>query len=145
MTHALTLSRPHSASETGLRLVVVVGLVIDAIVHLQLAGTYDLAAPAGIGEGNLFRIEAVAALLVAAAVLLTGSRYAYAAGFLTAGGGLLLLIVYRYFEVPAFGPIPSMYEPLWFGKKTFTAVAQGIAAVAALCAFFVPRQSAERA
>lgn len=145
MTHALTLSRPHSVTETGLRLIVVAGLAVDAIVHLLLAGRYDLAAPAGIGEGNLFRAEAVAALIVAVIVLLTGSRYGYAAAFLVAGGGLLLLVVYRYFEVPAFGPIPSMYEPLWFGKKTFTAVAQGVAAVAALCAFFVPTQSAERA
>ena len=55
------------------RLVIAAGLAVDAYVHLNLASTY---AEAGglVNEGVLFRVEAVAALLAAAAVAVTGRR-----------------------------------------------------------------------
>ena len=46
------------------------GLGVDAVIHLQLAAQYQLAAPGGIGQGNLFRIQAIAAALAALWVLL---------------------------------------------------------------------------
>jgi hypothetical protein len=120
------------AAEIVLRLVVVAGLAVDAVVHLRLAPGYQLADPAGIGQGNLFRVEAAVAALVALLVLGTGSRLGYALAFVVAASALAAVVLTRYVEVPAFGPIPSMYEPVWFGQKTVSAVAEGIAAVAAL-------------
>ena len=101
-------------------------------MHLQLAPDYQLAAPAGIGQGNLFRIEAVAAVLVALWVLVRPSRLSFAAAFLVAASALAAVLLYRYVDVPAFGPIPSMYEPVWFPEKTLSAVAEAVAAGAAL-------------
>jgi hypothetical protein len=42
------------------------------------------------------------------------------------------VLLYRYVDVPALGPIPSMYEPLWFPEKTLSAVAEAVATLAAL-------------
>ena len=115
-----------------LRLLVVACLVVDAIVHLRLAHGYQLAQPGGIGQGNLFRIEAVVALLVALAVLVLGNRLAFLAAFLVAGSAFVAVVLYRYVDVPSFGPLPSMYEPVWFGQKTISAVAEGVGALLAL-------------
>ena len=124
------------------RLVTVAGLAVDAVIHLQLAPVYQLAAPGGIGQGNLFRIEAVLALLAAVIVLLRPTRIGYAAAFAIATGGLVAVLLYRYIDVPALGPIPSMYEPLWFAKKTVTAVAEAAAAGSALTGLLRRPQSA---
>ena len=101
-------------------------------MHLRLAPDYQLAAPAGIGQGNLFRIAAVAAILAALWVLIRPSRLSFAVAFLVAASALVAVVLYRYVDVPAFGPIPSMYEPIWFPEKTLSAIAEAVAAVAAL-------------
>jgi hypothetical protein len=120
----------------------VAGLVVDAVTHLQLASVYQMAAPGGIGQGNLFRVEAVLALLAAVFLLVSPSRIAYAAAFAVAAGGLAAVLLNRYLDVPALGPIPSMYEPLWFAKKTATAVAEAGAAAGALTGLLSRTQSA---
>ncbi len=129
-------------TDIALRAVTAAALIVEAVIHLQLAADYQLAAPAGIGQGNLFRIEAAAAVLAALWVLVSGSWKAYAAALLVAAGGLGAVLLYRYYQVPAFGPIPSMYEPLWYFKKNVTAVAEAIATVTALIGFLLVRQSA---
>jgi hypothetical protein len=55
------------------------GLALSAIIHLQLVPGYQQAAPGGLGQGTLFLIQAGAAVLAAAFVLLKGSRTAFAA------------------------------------------------------------------
>ena len=116
-----------------LRLLAPTALAINAVVHLQLAPYYQEAVPGGIGQGNLFRIEAAAAILAGLYVLIRGSRPAYATALVVAGGGLVAVLLYRYIDVPAIGPIPAMYEPVWFYQKSLSAVAQaagvGLAAV----------------
>jgi hypothetical protein len=120
-----------SVAAIGLRVLVAAALAVDAVVHLRLASDYQLAAPGGIGQGNLFRIEAVVAIAVGLFVLVIGNRAAYAAAFLVAASALGAVLVYRYIDVPAIGPIPSMYEPLWFFQKSLSAVAEGAGAVLA--------------
>lgn len=120
--------------ELVLRALVVAGLVVDAVVHLRLAGGYQQGQPGGLGEGNVFRIESVVALLVALYVLLRGSRTAYLLAALVGLSALAAVVLYRYVEVPAFGPIPTMYEPVWFFQKSLSAVAEGVAGVLALVA-----------
>lgn len=109
-----------------LRLLAATGLLIDAVIHLRLADRYDANA-ATISQGTLFRAEAAAAALALTLVLLwrrpLGDLYAWT----VAAAGLAALLLYRYADVGAFGPLPDMYEPLWFTDKTLTACAQGAA------------------
>ncbi|MDX6325977.1 MAG: hypothetical protein QOK15_2331 [Nocardioidaceae bacterium] len=133
-----------SVAAVALRVLVAAALAVDAVVHLRLAADYQLAAPGGIGQGNLFRIEAAVAVAVGLYVLLTGSRTAYTAAFLVTASALTAVLVYRYIDVPSIGPIPSMYEPLWFFQKSLSAVAEGAGALlaaggVALTTFAAPR------
>ena len=127
--------------DVALRAVTAAGLLIDAIVHVQLAANYQLAAPAGIGQGNLFRIEAVFAIVALLLVLAHGSRTAYLVAFSVAAGGLGAILLYRYYQIPAIGPIPAMYEPVWFLKKSLSAVSEAIATVTAVIGFLGAGQS----
>ena len=136
--------RPTSIVGLGLRLLTVAGLVVDAVIHIHLAPGYQFAAPGGIGQGNLFRIEAALAIVAALGVLLRPARATYAAAFLVAAGGLAAVLLYRYVDVPAVGPIPSMYEPVWFGEKSLSAVAEGVSALAALISLLSARADRAR-
>lgn len=119
------------ASDIVLRVLVAAALAVDAFVHLTLAPNYQLAAPGGIGAGNVFRIEAVVAIVAALYVLIRGRRLSYAVALLVAFTALVAVIIYRYVEVPPIGPIPAMYEPVWFFQKTMSAVAEAIGALLA--------------
>ncbi len=39
-----------------------------------------------------------------------------------------------YVDLPAIGPLPAMYEPLWFPEKAVSAAAEALAAVLAALA-----------
>lgn len=114
----------------ALRLVAVAGLSIDVWVHATLESQY-----AGLGgtltQGRLFGAEAVAAGVIALWLLLTGSRWAWAATFLIAASALGAVLLYRYVDVGALGPLPNMYEPAWYFRKTLSAYAEAAAALAA--------------
>lgn len=130
------VSRSPSAStgskpEIALRVIVVAALVLDAVVHLRLVSGYQAGQPAGIGTGNVFRIASTLAIVAALWVLLRGSRAAYAAAFAVAFSAVVAVVLYRYVDVPQLGPIPPMYEPIWFFEKTLSAVAEGVGAIAA--------------
>lgn len=118
-------------SDMALRLVTAAALFIDAGVHIHLAPGYQAGNPAGIGQGNLFLLESAAAILAALYVLLRGSRPAYAGAFVVALSALAAVFLYRYVDVPAFGPFPAMYEPVWFAEKSLSAVAEAAGAVLA--------------
>jgi hypothetical protein len=113
--------------ELAFRLLVAAGLLIDAAVHAHLSGRYQQAQPGGIGEGTLFAVEAASAVGAAAYLLLRHSRPAYLLAALVGIGGLAVLLLYRYFSLPAFGPIPAMYEPIWYPEKVLSAAAEGVA------------------
>lgn len=115
-----------------LRLVVVSGLGVDAYVHFDLAAGYQLAAPGGVGGGTLFRLEATAALLAGLWVLFRGTKRAFLSAATVAILGVIAVVLYRYADLPGVGPLPSMYEPVWYPEKTLSAVAEGVAAVAAV-------------
>jgi hypothetical protein len=120
----------------ALRVLVAACLVTDAVVHLRLASQYALAsAPGHLSEGLLFRVESIAALAVALLVLVLGNRATYAAAFVVAGSAFLAVMLFRYVDVPAFGPLPSMYEPIWFRQKTISAVAEGVGTVLSVIGF----------
>lgn len=113
------------------RLLVGAALFIDAVVHFSLAANYQMAAPGGIGAGNIFRIQAVLAVLAAIYVLARGSRPAFILAGIVAITAFAAVMVYRYVDVPALGPIPAMFEPVWFAAKTLSAIAEAAGAVLA--------------
>ncbi|MHA7224175.1 hypothetical protein ACX80S_17975 [Arthrobacter sp. RHLT1-20] len=124
-----------------LRAGVAAGLVVSAVIHVQLAPGYQQAAPDGIGQGSLFLIQAGAAALAAVFVLLNGSRTAFAAAAVVALSSLAAVILYRYVQVPVLGPVPSMYEPVWYTAKTITAVAEAAAGALAMAGYVLRRKT----
>lgn len=120
-------------SRAGLafRGLIALALVVDAVVHLHLASGYQLSAPSGMGAGNLFRLEALVAIAAALFVLARGSRTSYAVALLVASSALAAVLLYRYVNVPAFGPLPAMYEPVWFLEKSLSAAAEAMGAIVA--------------
>ncbi|HVY11445.1 MAG TPA: hypothetical protein VHB18_14995 [Mycobacteriales bacterium] len=126
------LSRYDGPVDVALRLLTAAGLVIDAIVHLDFAGRYD---PIGgtLSQGDVFRIESSVALLLALLLLVAPWRRSiFLAAFLVAGSAFGGVVLYRYVNVGPIGPVPNMYEPIWFGQKTLSAYAEAVAAIAAL-------------
>lgn len=114
-----------------LRLAAALGLAIDAGVHANLAPRYD-AVSASISQGTLFRIEAGAAALAVVLVLLWRRRPGDVFALLTAAAGIAALLVYRYVDVGKLGPLPNMYEPVWFSDKVWALIGQALAVLALL-------------
>jgi hypothetical protein len=121
------------------------GLLLDAVVHFHLAGAYSGVRTDLVSEGDLFRVEATVAAIVAVALLIRPRRYTAAAAFLVAAAGVIAVVVTGYVNVGAVGPLPNLYDPSWYAEKTLSAVAEGIAAAAALLLFVLLHQGARRA
>jgi hypothetical protein len=122
-----------------LRLLTAAGLAVDAYVHADLAATYDPVTKT-ISQGDLFRIEAGAAALAALLVVLFGTRllvWAYA--LLVAAAGLGAVLLYHYVDVGAVGPLPNMYDPIWYPEKTASAVAEATATLTAVAGLLLVR------
>ncbi len=126
--------------ELLLRLIAALALAYDAYSHWDLAPTYDGIA-GDISQGTLFRIEAVLAAVAAVAVLLVRRKIVWFGAFLVAAGGLAALLLYRYVNVGAIGPLPNMYEPAWYTEKTWSAISMAVASVALLILLLLPRRS----
>lgn len=120
---------------------VAAGLVVSAVIHVQLAPGYQQAAPGGIGQGTLFLVQAGTAALAAVFVLLRGSRMAFAVAAVVAFSSLAAVILYRYVQVPAIGPLPSMYEPVWYTAKVITAIAEAAAGALAVTGYALLHKS----
>ncbi|MEV2212371.1 hypothetical protein AB0H86_13090 [Streptomyces sp. NPDC050997] len=120
-----------------LRLLTAAGLAVDAYVHADLAATYDQVNRT-IGQGDLFRVEAGAAALAALLLVVLGTRplvWAYA--LLVAAAGLGAVLLYRYVDVGTLGPLPDMYDPLWYPEKTASALAEATATFTAAAGLFL--------
>jgi hypothetical protein len=122
--------RPHLLAWAA-RLVTAGGLAADAFVHADLAGRYDPIRQS-ISQGNLFRVEAGVAALAALLIVVIARRETYAFAFVVAASALGAILLYRYVNVGTLGPLPNMYEPVWFTEKVAAAVAEAAALVAAL-------------
>ena len=114
-----------------LRVLVAAGLAVDVVVHLHLASGYDLNT-AALSEGALFRVEAALAAVAAVLVLFTRSRLGVVLALLVAAGGVGAVLLYQYVDVGAVGPLPDMYEPISYPEKTYSLIAEAVAALAAL-------------
>lgn len=115
-----------------LRVLVAAGLGIDAYIHAVVASAYDFPAGGLITKGDLFRIEAAVAGLVALLVLIFPRRVTFGFAFLVAASAFGAVLLYRYVEVGSLGPLPRMYLPVWTTERLISAIAEGVAAVLAL-------------
>jgi hypothetical protein len=123
------------AIRAALTFVVLAGLAVDVYVHFDLASSYAGVKSSTLSQADLFRAEGVVALIAAVALLVRPRRYTAAFAFLVAAAGTAAVLVYRYVDVGAFGPVPNMYENIWYTEKTLSAWAEGIAALAGLTLF----------
>jgi hypothetical protein len=95
----------------ALRVLGAAALGTSAYVHIHLADQFDY--PGTISGGTLFRTQGAVAALIALFLLVTGHRLAWLAG---AGLGLTsfaAVMLYRYVDVGAIGPLPNMNDPTW--------------------------------
>ena len=115
-------------SSLALAVLAAAGLGYDAWVHLHLAGGYD-AVGSTVTQGALFRVEALLAVVTGVAVLVSDRRSVWAAAGLTGLAGVAAVVLYRYVDVGAIGPVPDMYEPAWFPDKLRSAYAEGAVAL----------------
>jgi hypothetical protein len=114
----------------GLRLAAATGLGIDAFVHATSAGQYDGPVGGFITAGNLFRAEAVVAILLAVLLLIHPTRLTWLAVLVVAASALGAVVLYRYVDVGPIGPLPDLYEPTWqVPGKLASAYAEGGALV----------------
>lgn len=113
------------------------GLAVSAVLHLRLAHDYPAGSP--ISQGAAFRVQAVLALLAAAAVLAApaGRRLVWALAGLLAGGSLAALLLARYWAGTRHLPV-LQYEPAWYRDKDWTAVAEALATAGALIGASLP-------
>ncbi|OXM72969.1 hypothetical protein CF166_12895 [Amycolatopsis sp. KNN50.9b] len=119
-------------------------LAMDAYVHFDLASTYDTVADV-ISQGTLFRVTAVLAVVAGLLVLLVNRVWAPAFALLVAAGALVPVLLYRYVDVGELGPIPNMYEPVWYPDKTLTAVAEVVAVAGAAALLVLAKRRSGRA
>ena len=130
-----TSARPWHDSLAGyaLRAATAAALVIDAIVHFQDAHFYDANTGSLLDQGQLFRIQGVAAIVMALAVLVWPRWQSWLLAFLVAASVCAAVVTYNYVDVgPIFG-LPNMYEPSWGPPgKMVSAWVEGIGALLAL-------------
>lgn len=140
-TPADTTSR--RAGRTGLLLRVIGALALgySAYLHFRIANDRPpLFADGQVTLSGLFVAQAVAATVVSLWVLVQGTRLAWLAFGIVALGSLAALLLSVYVEIPAIGPFPTIYEPLWYTDKVLAAVAAGVATLAALVALATARR-----
>ncbi|WP_162830292.1 hypothetical protein [Amycolatopsis palatopharyngis] len=131
-----------TAGALVVRVLVVTGLAVDAYIHIALASQRPPAPPGGgLSQVTLFYAQGAAAAVAALLVLFTGARWAYVIAFLVAASALGAILLYRYVNVGALGPLPNMYEPLWTTTKMVTSIAEAIATLAAVAGIVGPGRS----
>ena len=121
---------PAAATQRVLGAAAAAALAIDAYVHFHDAGYYTAVTTSVVSQATLFRVQATLAAALALALLARPSRLLWAAGFLVAAGAFGAVLLYRYVDAGALGPIPNMYEPTWVSPgKLASAWAEGAATI----------------
>lgn len=125
-----------SRADLALRVLAAAALGVDGYVHAIDASFYTASRGGAVTQSTLFLVETVAAGLAAAVLLLLGwrvpalSRASWLAAFAVGASALGGVLLYRYVNVGALGPIPDMYEPTWAVRgKLLSAYAEAAATV----------------
>jgi hypothetical protein len=123
-----------------LRVVVAIGLTVDAYVHWTFAKDMTFVEGGSIGGDTLFRAQAVVAVLAAVLTLVLARWWTYAVAFLVAVSAVFAMLLYFFLDVGSLGPLPDMYDPSWYREKTITLIGEGVAGVAAAWGFLLARR-----
>jgi hypothetical protein len=123
----------------ALRVVVAGGLVVDAYVHADLAPSY--AGGGAFGVQELFLVEAGVALAAALLVLTLDRTAAVPAAAVVAASALAAVLTSRYVDVGPLGPLPDLYEPVWYPEKVVATGAEAVALAAAVVLLVVVRRA----
>lgn len=129
---------PRLAAVTA-RLLPALALVVSAYIHLNLASRYAPVATSVLSQQDLFLAQGAAAIAVALVLLAWPRRVVLLAAAGVGAASLAAILTYRYVNIGALGPIPNMYEPVWYAEKTLSAFADGFAALFAVLALVVGR------
>ena len=97
--------------QLALRVLATAALGVSAYVHLHLAHLY--AYPGTISGTDIFRAQGATAIVVAVVLLATGHRWAWMAAALLGLASFGAVMLYRYVDVGAIGPLPNMYDATW--------------------------------
>lgn len=148
--HGRTSLRPFrsgvGALQRALALATALLLAVDAYVHFHDAHFYDSAATSTLSEGNLFRAQAIAAVVVAIALLVRPHPVVWAVAVLVAAGAIGAVLLYTYVDVGALGPLPDLYEPTWaVPGKSASAVAERLGTLLAIIGLVVAVRTRPRA
>lgn len=136
-----TLTR--SGTQWMLTALVVLGLAVDAFVHFDLASAFEGNRTSVLSEAQIFRAQSIVAIIVALGVLVRPRRYTAVLAFLVAASALIAVVLYRFVDIGAIGPIPNMYDPYWGPiGKVLSLIGEALAAVAALLLFLSYRPGA---
>ena len=129
----------------GLSLAVVACLAVDAYVHFHDAGDYASVRTSVLSQADLFRIQAVLAVVLAVTLLARPRRWVWAACALLLAGAAFAVVLYTNVDVGQLGPVPNMYEPTWaLPGKVASAWAEGIGACLALVGLLLSLRRGDR-
>lgn len=112
----------------ALGLVVAAGLAVDAYVHLHLASSYAMVRTSTVSQATLFRVEGGAAIVAAVLLLVRPHWLTAVLALLVSGGGVAAVLLYTETDPGRIGPLPDMYEPVWYSDKTNSLIAEAVAA-----------------
>jgi hypothetical protein len=113
--------------------VLAVALLLNAWIHVRLAGPFDANPGALLSQGALFRIQAVVNLVVAVLVVVRPRAWTGLLAFAVAAGGAAVLTLTSL--VPVDGSLlglPYLFEPAWYPAKQTSLVLQLLAAALAV-------------
>lgn len=113
-------------SRVIVRVLAVAALSVSAYVHLHLAHLYPY--PGTITGTQLFDIQGVTAAVIALALLVTGNRWVWLAASGIGLSSFAAVMLYRYVDVGALGPLPNMNDGTWMPSpdKPASAVAEAL-------------------
>lgn len=132
----------HSVLIRGLVIVVAAGLVVDAVVHAQVASSYALVRTSVMSQADLFRLEALLAVVAAAGVFVRPTRVTALAALVVSVGGVGAVLLYTYVDPGVMGPVPDMFDPVWYPEKVASLVGESVAALAGVALVIVLRSTA---
>lgn len=122
-----------------LRVITAGALAGSGYLHLHLASRYAPIRTSTLSQQDLFVVQAVLAFVVAALLLLWGRLPAVIAALLLGAATLAAIVTYRYVNVGTIGPLPDMYEPIWYTQKTATVYLDALTTVGAIALLFARR------
>ena len=121
----------------GFCVVVAAGLGVDAYVHLHLASSYAMVKTSVVSQATLFRLEGIAAIVAAVLLLVRPHWVTALIALVVSGGGVAAVLLYANTDPGRIGPLPDMYEPVWYPEKTNSLIGEAVAAGVSLLVLLV--------